>query len=252
LAEFVDEPFARGEAMRLEESRIIAVEDRIAAALATGEHAASIPELEQLVIDEPLRERLWEYLMLAQYRAGRQADALATYQHCRQTLDQQLGIEPGPALRQLELSILQQDSTLQLGEGEAAAPDLDRSATETEMEDRAVALGVSFLVYPDAGGRRRLYQLDEQASPVTVGREATTDLWLSWDGKVSRIHAELVWSDGAWTVVDDGRSRNGSYVNDDRVEGSRLLVDGDVLRLGGTTMTFRQPRQAQTPATELG
>jgi DNA-binding SARP family transcriptional activator len=88
------------------------VEARIDAQLALGRHAALIPELEALVDQEPLRERLRGQLMLALYRSGRQADALTVYRQARRTLTEQVGIEPGPELRELERKILTQDESI--------------------------------------------------------------------------------------------------------------------------------------------
>ena len=112
LADFVYEPFAQREIARLEEERLAALEDRIDADLALGEHAALVGELDALVHDHPLRERLQAQLMLALYRCGRQADALERYQQARRELVDQLGIEPGRALQELERSILEQDPAL--------------------------------------------------------------------------------------------------------------------------------------------
>jgi DNA-binding SARP family transcriptional activator len=106
LAEFADEPFARPEANRLEGLRLLAIEDRVQAAMDLGRHREAVGELEALVAEHPLRERLWGMLMLAQYRAGSQADALRSFQRARRRLGEELGIEPGPALRQLERDIL--------------------------------------------------------------------------------------------------------------------------------------------------
>jgi DNA-binding SARP family transcriptional activator/pimeloyl-ACP methyl ester carboxylesterase len=108
LAEF-SEPFAAREGARLDDLRLGALEDRIDADLARGEHGSVVPELEGLVAAGPLRERPRRLLMLALYRAGRQADALATYRAFRATLDDELGIEPSAELRALELSMLRQD-----------------------------------------------------------------------------------------------------------------------------------------------
>jgi DNA-binding SARP family transcriptional activator len=113
LGEF-DEPFAVVESARLEELRLSSVEDRIDADLALGRHAGLVGELESLVAASPLRERLWGQLLLARYRAGRQAEALAGYRELRELLTTELGIEPSPALRDLERRILQQDPTLEL------------------------------------------------------------------------------------------------------------------------------------------
>src|SRR5215831_12025632 len=112
LAEFVDETFAQPEIKRLEELRLAALEKRIDADLALGRHAELVGELEALVGWHPLRERLRQQLMLALYRSGRQADALAAYQSARRTLVEQLGLEPSPSLQELERAILRQDLSL--------------------------------------------------------------------------------------------------------------------------------------------
>ena len=100
------------EALRLEELRLTALEDRTDAELALGRHVQLVGELERLVAEQPLRERVRGQLMLALYRSGRQADALAVYQRARRTLVEELGIEPGESLRKLERAILEQDPAL--------------------------------------------------------------------------------------------------------------------------------------------
>jgi DNA-binding SARP family transcriptional activator len=115
LADFAFENFAQTEIARLEERRLAAVEERIEADLALGRHSDLVGELEALISKHPLRERLRGQLMLALYRSGRQSEALHVYQETRRALVDELGIEPGPALQQLERSILQQDSRLDLG-----------------------------------------------------------------------------------------------------------------------------------------
>ena len=112
LAEVADQPFARGEALRLEELRLRTVEDRIEADMELGMIAALVPELESLVAREPLREQLYGQLMRALYASGRQAEALDVYQQARRTLVDGLGIEPGPQLQELERAILRQDPAL--------------------------------------------------------------------------------------------------------------------------------------------
>jgi DNA-binding SARP family transcriptional activator/DNA-binding beta-propeller fold protein YncE len=119
LAEFAFEPFAQREIGHLEELRLAALEDRIDADLGRGRHAVLVGELEALVSEHPLRERLRGQLMLALYRAGRQAEALRAFQSARRTLDEELGLQPGPALRGLERLILTQDPTL---DAEAGRP----------------------------------------------------------------------------------------------------------------------------------
>src|SRR6266536_2865752 len=121
LPEFAAEPFAQGEIARLAELRTVAVEERIQADLALGLHAAVVGELRELAREQPLQERLWAQLMLALYRSGRQADALHAYQEARRALAEQLGIDPGPALRRLEEQILRQDATLEWPAGAGRA-----------------------------------------------------------------------------------------------------------------------------------
>jgi DNA-binding SARP family transcriptional activator len=100
------------EASGLEESRLVALELRVDAELACGAHAELSGELERIVADHPLRERLWAQRVLALYRSGRQADALRAYQALRTTLADELGIEPSPPLRDLEAAVLRQDPAL--------------------------------------------------------------------------------------------------------------------------------------------
>jgi predicted ATPase/class 3 adenylate cyclase len=113
LADVSFESFARSEVEQLEEQRLGALMDRIDCELALGCHDELVAELETLVRRHPLRERLRAQLMLALYRSGRQADALAAYQDARRTLDEQLGLVPGPELKELEQAILRQDASLE-------------------------------------------------------------------------------------------------------------------------------------------
>lgn len=112
LADLEFESFARPEVQRLEELRLLGLEDRIEAELALGRHAALCPELTTLCAEFPLRERLRGQLMIALYRCGRQADALAVYRQTVVLLREELGLEPSRALRQLEGSILEQNGAL--------------------------------------------------------------------------------------------------------------------------------------------
>jgi predicted ATPase/DNA-binding SARP family transcriptional activator len=112
LADFGREPFAVANATRLEELRLGALEDRIAAELALGEHARLVGELEALVAEQPLRERPQALLMRALYGAGRQAEALAAYRRARQVLAEQAGLDPGPELRSLQQAVLAHDPSL--------------------------------------------------------------------------------------------------------------------------------------------
>ncbi len=114
LADFTYEAFAQAAIARLEELRLSIREELIQAELALGRHEQLVPELEALVREQPLRERSRGQLMLALYRCGRQADALEGFRLARQSLIDELGVEPGLALRELHEAILRQDPTLQL------------------------------------------------------------------------------------------------------------------------------------------
>jgi len=116
LADIADEEFIRAETVRLNEVRLVALEQRVAAALELGLHDALVEELRDLTSQHPFRERFWEQLMLALYRCGRQAEALRVFQTARTQLAEELGIEPGPALRHLEERVLAQDPSLDLAD----------------------------------------------------------------------------------------------------------------------------------------
>jgi DNA-binding SARP family transcriptional activator len=134
LAEFTFEPFAQIEIGRFEELRLQCLEDRIEADLGAGRHTDLIPELEALARAEPRRERLRAQLMRALYRSGRAADALAVYRATREALAEELGIEPGPELRELEQAILRQDASLD---------DVPLRATEPDVVQRKLAAVVA-------------------------------------------------------------------------------------------------------------
>jgi len=112
LADLQETPFGRAESARLEEARMLALEDRIDVDLELAHHADLVGELEALIDEHPYRERLRGQLMLALYRSGRQAEALDAYQRMRATLVDQLGVDPSPALQELERAILRQDPSL--------------------------------------------------------------------------------------------------------------------------------------------
>jgi hypothetical protein len=111
--------------------------------------------------------------------------------------------------------------------------------------------GEPFLLYRDGDGAQVIVPL---AGVVTVGRRPERDVALTWDSEVSRLHAELEPVGPDWTVVDDGLSRNGTFVNGERVRGRRRLRDGDRLVFGDTPVTFRAPTDAadSTAAVMLG
>lgn len=113
------------------------------------------------------------------------------------------------------------------------------SASEVKDELEATRAGVPFLVYRHVDGQRRIVPLDDEHHELTIGRGGRNDLVVSWDPSVSRIHAVLERIETAWTLSDEGLSRNGSYVNGQRVTGRRRLRDGDAIRVGGTVIVYR-------------
>lgn len=112
LLEVRDRPRIAGIARRLDDRRLTALEDRLAADIALGHHRTAVAELAQLVGEHPLREGLWELLALARYRSGMQAEALRAINQARETLAESLGVEPGAGLRNLEQAILAHDPAL--------------------------------------------------------------------------------------------------------------------------------------------
>ena len=159
LADFPYESFAQDEIARLEELRMTMLEERIEHELAAGRDSELISELESLVRQNPLRERLRGQLMLALYRSGRQADALEAYQSARAALVHELGIEPGRALRELEHAILQQSPSLDGDRRSPATAPLSEGPTsvlvgrERELAELRAGLDAAF------GGRGSLFLL---------------------------------------------------------------------------------------------
>ncbi|HEY3021605.1 MAG TPA: FHA domain-containing protein [Solirubrobacteraceae bacterium] len=123
------------------------------------------------------------------------------------------------------------------------------SPAELQQRLRAEREGDPFLVFRDDSGLQRIEVLEGRAGRVTIGRSAGNDIALPWDSEVSRLHAELERLGDQWVVSDEGLSRNGSFVNGERVDGRRRLRDGDVLRIGRTTLAFRVPETADSRPT---
>jgi DNA-binding SARP family transcriptional activator/streptogramin lyase len=139
LADLRDEPFAQRASAQLEEARLAAQEDRLDADLASGRHAELVPELEALIARHPFDERLYRQLMLALYRAGRPADALAVYRRARKTFDDELGLQPGPELEELQHRILNQDPGL-------TAPSPAKAMLPPPRRRRALLIASALLV----------------------------------------------------------------------------------------------------------
>jgi hypothetical protein len=115
------------------------------------------------------------------------------------------------------------------------------SSGDLEARREAEKRGEPFLLLRDDQGAQRIVGLDEGAGSVTVGRRLEADVALPWDPEVSRLHAELEFKAGEWTLCDDGFSQNGTFVNGLRIHGRRRLTDGDLLRIGQTSIAFCDP-----------
>ena len=116
-------------------------------------------------------------------------------------------------------------------------------ATPAELKERIEAERRErpFLLYRDREETQRIVDLGDTPERMTIGRSATNDVALGWDGEVSRVHATLERVGDEWTFVDDGRSHNGSFIDGERVTGRRRLRDGDVIAVGRTRIVFRSP-----------
>jgi DNA-binding CsgD family transcriptional regulator len=121
-----------------------------------------------------------------------------------------------------------------------ALPAALRTFSPSELAERRATerRGVPFLVYRDGDGGQRIVELAADANVLSIGREPRNDIPLAWDTEVSRAHAVLERFGDSWTLIDDGLSRNGSYVNGQRVHGRRRLEDGDAIAIGGTVLAF--------------
>ncbi len=162
LAEF-SEPFARHEGARLEELRAAALEWRLEADLALGHHGDVVGELETLIARHPLRERLRSQHMLALYRSGRHAEALNAYQAFRRTLDEELGIDPPTALKDLERRMLQQDASLD-------APRRPALASAKPAEYAAAPALLAAIAEPPTGRARELARLERLLADARSGQ----------------------------------------------------------------------------------
>jgi predicted component of type VI protein secretion system len=106
-------------------------------------------------------------------------------------------------------------------------------------------------VYRDDAGAQRFFPLAGEA-PLTIGRGSGCDVRLTWDEQVSRVHAALERVGSDWTLVDDGLSRNGTFLNGERLSGRRRLRDGDTFVLGSTSFRFRDTSRGGTQLTKVG
>ncbi len=125
------------------------------------------------------------------------------------------------------------------------------SAPELKAQIEAERGGRPFLVYRDGEGAQRILVVEEGTAELWVGRGEAAGLRLDWDEEVSALHAQIEVVGGECTLLDDGLSRNGSFVGPERVHGRRRLRDGEVLRFGRTAVLYRRPGEETSEATAV-
>lgn len=125
----------------------------------------------------------------------------------------------------------------------ADSPLSAHTASPRELQERIAAerRGQPFLLFRDGDGDQVIVDLETTRDHATIGRREGSDVCLSWDSEVSRLHAELERLGEDWVIVDDGLSHNGTFVNGERVVARRRLRDGDTIAIGGTQIVFRAP-----------
>jgi DNA-binding SARP family transcriptional activator len=217
-------------AVRLDDRRLVVHEARVDTLLALGRAADAIGDLERLVVEAPYRERFRSQLMLAYYRCDRQADALAVFRRTRALLVDELGVEPGPELRQLETAILRHDPDLR--DDRARVLDRDAGMADELAETfRADHIDRGYVVRPDG----QIITLRDGSS--VIGRDPAAEVQLV-DSRVSRRHARIDRVDDSYLVHDLG-STNGTTVNGVPAEG-QMLRDGDRIGIGSIVLHFHE------------
>jgi DNA-binding SARP family transcriptional activator len=238
LADLAYESFCQAEVARLEELRVVALEERIAADLALGRPSELVGELRALVREEPLRERLRAHLMLALYRSGRQAEALDAYTEARRTLVEELGIEPSRELRELHQAILEQDAALDVAAREEAAeaPSSERERVTATFLFADIEGSTRLLAKIGRGAYERVladfYGLMRAAVSEANGREVGTrgdGVFVAFssaaDAVVGATAAQRSLAAHAWPAGTELRVRMGIHT------GEATLADGDFIGL---------------------
>lgn len=223
--------FAETLAAALDEEKVIAHTAHVEAEIACGRPNAVIMELEALIAEHAYREPLWAQLITAYYLAGRQSDALDTYLRLKTSLAEDLGIDPGPQLRQLYEQILRQE----LVDVRKAA---QAHAEDTIVSSVAVTGGATPVRRPAAAALRGAdgHRYALAGTATRIGRSADNDIVLA-DVKVSRHHA-VITDNGTTFVITDLGSANGVRVRGQRIDPSAELCEGDPVRIGDQEFTL--------------
>lgn len=216
-------------ATSLVEEKILVHTARAEAEIACGRSFAVITELETLTLEHPYREPLWAQLITAYYLTDRQSDALAAYRRVKQTLADDLGIDPGHTLRALNERVLRQEP---LDVKKTAAT--TAAVTQTVMDQHTAVSERDAVAYLQ-GSSGRNYPLHETA--IRIGRLSDNDIVLDTP-KVSRHHAVIV-DTGTSYIINDMRSSNGVHVQHHRIRSATALHDGDHIRIGENEFTFK-------------
>jgi SARP family transcriptional regulator, regulator of embCAB operon len=229
LDDLHDFEFVDAYATSLVEDKILAHTAKAEAEIACGRAATIITELEALTVEHPYRESLWAQLITAYYLTDRQSDALAAYRRVKTTLADDLGIDPGQTLRDLNDRILRQEPLDAKKSAKTTAV-----GTVTVLDQRTMVPGQTAVAYLDEASGR---SYPVQAAATRIGRLSDNDIVL--DGaNVSRHHAVIV-DTGTSYILNDLRSSNGVHVQHQRIRSATTLNDGDHIRICDHEFTFR-------------
>ncbi len=229
LDDLRDFAFVDSYATSLIEDKIFVHTAKAEAEIACGRAAAVVTELEALTAEHPYREPLWAQLITAYYLTDRQSDALAAYRRVKTTLADDLGIDPGQTLRDLNERILRQEPLDAKKSAKTTA-----AGTVTVLDSRTLVSGQKAIAYlNEASGRR--YPL--QSAATRIGRLPDNDIVLD-NELVSRHHAVIV-DTGTNYIINDLRSSNGVKVQHQRIRSAVTLNDGDNIRICDYEFTFQ-------------
>jgi len=229
--------FVNAFATALVEDKILAHTAKAEAEIACGRASAVIVELEALTLEDPYREPLWTQLITAYYLTDRQSDALGAYRRLKKTLADDLGIDPGPTLRDLNDRILRQEPLDAKRNAQTTA-----AGTVTVLDQRTRVFGQNAVAYLHEASGAATYPL--QSAATRIGRLHDNDIVLD-SANVSRHHAVII-DTGTNFIVQDLRSSNGVHVQHQRIRSTATLNDGDHIRICDHEFTF-QIRQAPLP-----